>query len=67
MLPLSHWQQGYKRLKPHLNLVLVAELIGYLACKLGTVVMNNPPGDTKSMDDMVFNEVNHVENFDFNK
>ena len=50
-----------------LNLVTITEPIEYLACKLGTVIMDDPPRDTKSMDDIVFDEINHVESFDFNQ
>jgi len=31
-----------------------------LACKFGTIVMNDLPGDPKSMDDMIFNEVDYI-------
>jgi len=50
-----------------LNPIIVAKLIEYLACKLGTIIMNNPPGDTKPMNDMVFDKVDHVGSFNFNK
>jgi len=38
-----------------------------LARKLRTVVMDDPSGYTKSMDDMVFDEVNNVSRFNFSK
>ena len=67
MLLLDRWQQSYKQLKSHSEFSTITELIEYLAYKLGTIIMNNPPGDSKSMGDMVKNEVNHAESFDFNK
>ena len=50
-----------------MNLVLITELIEYLTYKLGTVIMDDPPRDTKSMDDMVFDKINHVGSFNFHK
>ena len=38
-----------------------------MTCKLGTVIMNNPPGYTKSIDDVMFNEVDYVGSLNFNK
>jgi len=38
-----------------------------LARKLRTIVMNDPPGDTKSVDDMVFDEVNNIGGFNFSE
>jgi len=34
---------------------------------LGTIIMDDPPGDTKSMDDMVFDEVDHIGGFNFSE
>jgi len=34
-----------------------------LARKFETIIMDDSPGDTKSMDDMAFNEVNNVGSF----
>jgi len=66
MLSLNRWQRSYKRLKPHSEFGICCRTYRIL-CKLGTIVMNNPHEDTKSMDDMVFNKVNHIGSFDFNK
>jgi len=38
-----------------------------LAHKLETIVMDDPPGDTKSMDDMVSDEINNIGSFNFSK
>ena len=38
-----------------------------MAYELGTVIVDDPPRDTKSMDDMVFDEINHVRGFDFSQ
>ena len=43
-----------------MNPILVAKLIKQLACKLGTIVVDDPSGDTKSVDDIVFDEVDHI-------
>ena len=50
-----------------MNLVLVAELIERLACKLETIIVNDPPWDTKLVDDMMFDEVYHVDGFNFSE
>jgi len=35
--------------------------------RLGTIVMDDPSGDTKSVDNMMSDEINHVGGFNFNK
>jgi len=50
-----------------LNLILIAKLIEYLARKLGTIIINNPPWDTKPMNDMAFDKVDYVGSLNFNK
>jgi len=50
-----------------LNPVLVTGLIEWLACKLGTIVVDGPPADTKSVDDLVFDEVDHINDLNFSK
>ena len=51
----------------HSEPVLITKLIEYLAHELGTVIMDDPPRDTKSMDDMVFDKINHVKSFNFHQ
>ena len=36
-----------------------------MAHKLRSIVMDDPPGDTKSVDDMVFDEVNNIAGYNF--
>ena len=36
-----------------------------LAYKMGTIIVDDPSGNTKSVDDMVFDEVNYVNGFNF--
>ena len=61
------WYNSINRqLKLHSEFVLVIELIEWLACKLETIVVNDPPGDTKSVDDM-FDEVDHISGFNFSE
>jgi len=50
-----------------MNIVLAAELIEQLACKLGIIIVNDPPEDTKLMDDVIFDEVDHISCFNFNE
>ena len=49
-----------------MNPVLITELIEYLAYKLRTIIMDSPPRDTKSMNDIVFDKFDHVGSFNFN-
>ena len=67
MLPPNHCGGIISSWSHILNSVFIAEPIEYLACKLGTVIMDDLPRDTESMDDMVFDEINHVGSFDFNQ
>ena len=50
-----------------LNSVLITKLIELLARKLWSTVMDDPSGDTKSMDDMVFDEVNNIGDFNLSE
>ena len=54
-------------MKSHSEFGIYAEPIEYLAYELGTVVVDDPSRDTKSMDDMVFDEINHIRGFNFNQ
>jgi len=38
-----------------------------LTCELETIIVDDPFGDTKSVDDMVFDEADHIGGFNFNK
>ena len=46
-----------------LYVVFVAESKEWLGYKLGTIVVNDPPGNTKSVNDMVFDEIDHISYF----
>ena len=50
-----------------LNLVLVGEPIERLACVLGTIVVDGPSWFTKSVNDMMSDEVDHVGGFNFSE
>ena len=52
---------------PHSKSGTITKLIEYLAHELGTVIMDDLPRDTKPINDMVFDEINHVESFGFNQ
>jgi len=39
----------------------------WLAYELRTIVVDDPPWNTKSMNDVLFNEVNRVNGFNFSK
>ena len=64
MLLLSHYWRDYKQLKPRSEFGIYHRTD---RIQLGTIIMDDPPGDTKSMDDMVFDEINHIRGFDFNQ
>jgi len=38
-----------------------------LTCKQGTIIVDDPSGDTKSVDDMIFDEVDYVGGFNFSE
>ena len=38
-----------------------------IGSQIGDIVMDDPPRNTKLMDDMVFNEVNNINNFNFSE
>jgi len=42
-------------------------MIERLTYELGTIVMDDPSEDTKSVDKMMSDEINHVGGFNFNK
>ena len=50
-----------------LNSVFITKLIECLALRLKTIVMDDPSGDTKSVDDIVFDEVNNIICFNFSE
>jgi len=47
--------------------ILVADPVEWLAHKLSAIVMDDPLGNTKSMYDMVFDEVNNIGRFNFDE
>jgi len=59
--------QGYKQLTPHSELVLIAEPIERLTCELRIIVVDDPSRDTKSVDDMMSDEVDHVGGFNLSE
>ena len=59
--------QGCKQLKPHYESGTYRRTDRRLACKLETIVMNDPPGDTKLMNDMVCNKVNQSSSVNFDE
>jgi len=50
---------------PHSEFGIYHKTDRILARKLGTVIMDDPPRDTKLMDNMVFDEINYVRSFNF--
>ena len=38
-----------------------------IVSQFGTIIVNDTPGDTKSMDDMVFDEGDYIGGFNFNE
>ena len=64
---LIYWRQSYKQLTPHSESGTCRRIYKMIDLRIGTIVMEDPSGDTKSVDDMMSDKVNHVGGFNFNE
>ena len=65
MLLLTQWQRVYMRLKLYSEFDTCRRIGRMIGSQIGDIVVDDPPEDTISTNDMEFEEVNNIDSFNF--